>query len=89
MCFLLGFMSIVPWFIGSFLPLPDRPESSDLEKRMSSDLEGRTRRGVAVVNELRWENAAWWRNVNRFMGIVGIVVIILIAVLTVVGSEKW
>jgi hypothetical protein len=89
MCFLLGFVTIIPWFVGSFLRLPSRPESGDLEKRMSSDVEARMRRNVAVVDELRWENAAWWRNLNRAMCIVGIVVIILIIVLSVVGSRNW
>jgi hypothetical protein len=89
MCFVLGFVTIIPWFLGSFLRLPSRPESGDLEKRMSSDVEARMRRNVAVVDELRWENAAWWRNMNRAMCIVGVVVIILIIVLSVVGSRNW
>lgn len=88
-CFVLGFVTIISWFVGSFLRLPSRPESTDLEKRGSSDAEARMRRNVAVVDELRWENAAWWRSLNRFMCIVGVAVIILIIVLSVVGSRNW
>lgn len=86
-CFTTGFIMIIPWFVGSVLPLPGRPQSSDLEKRMSSDVEGRMRRNVAAVDELRWENAAWWRDVNRFMCVIGIVVLVLVIVLSVVKSR--
>lgn len=89
MCFVLGFMLIIPWFVGAALPLPGRPQSSDLEKRMSSDVAGRMRRSVAVVDELRWENAAWWRMLNRYMCFVGAVMVILIVVLSVVGTRHW
>ena len=89
MCFVLGFVTIVPWFVGSVLPLPERPQSRDLEKRISADIKGRMRRDAAVVDELRWENAAWWRTVNRWMCVVGGVFIVLVVVLGVVGSRDW
>jgi hypothetical protein len=88
-CFVTGFIAIVPWFVASALPLPARPPSSDLEKRMSTDVEGCTRRHIAVTDELRWENAAWWRNVNRCMCVVGIIMLILVIVLSVVGTRNW
>lgn len=87
MCFVLGFILIITWFVGAALPLPGRPQSGDLEKRMSTDVAGRMRRSVAVVDELRWENASWWRKLNRCMCFVGVVMVILIIVLSVVGTR--
>jgi hypothetical protein len=89
MCFVLGFMLIIPWFVGAALPLPGRPQSGDLEKRLSTDVAGRMRRSVAVVDELRWENAGWWRRLNRCMCAVGGIMLVLIVVLSVVGTRHW
>lgn len=57
---------------------------------MSLDLEARMKRQTAKQEKLRWENARWWRGLNRFMCAVGLVVIILVIVLAILGTRgNW
>lgn len=39
--------------------------------------------------EVMWQNVRWWRTLNRWMCIVGVLVLILIIVLAVVGTTGW
>lgn len=48
----------------------------------------RLQRHRAGVAELTYQNARWWRNLNRWMCTVGIVVIVLVVVLAVLGTKK-
>ncbi|EXJ91546.1 hypothetical protein A1O3_00094 [Capronia epimyces CBS 606.96] len=48
----------------------------------------RLERQLAGAAELRWQNARWWRNLNRWMCIVGIVVCVVAIVLAVVGTQR-
>ncbi|KAI4175427.1 MAG: hypothetical protein LQ343_001626 [Gyalolechia ehrenbergii] len=63
------------WFIASVLPLPRKPTADfpDLatEAQPTHDLEKR----LGMVDEARYENARWWRNLNRLMCIVGVLII--------------
>ena len=138
--FALGFVLPVTWIIGSFLPLPERPDSfGDIERqviresqqpwrqsqrqcfpltqgqsrvqslrnshpqrnsRPSQERDGesgsldilarlRLERHHAGMAELKYQNARWWRNLNRWMSIVGVVVIVLVVVLAVLGTKNW
>ncbi|KAJ9617727.1 uncharacterized protein PV06_01652 [Exophiala oligosperma] len=50
----------------------------------------RTERQLAGAAELKFQNARWWRNLNRWMCAVGVVVCVLIIVLAVLGTRrKW
>jgi len=105
MCFLIGFVLPFMWFIGAFLPLPSRPEAfNDVEKsewdRSSAQLgeweemdviaKLRLERHLRGVEEVEWQNTRWWRNLNRWMSIVGAVVLILVIVLAVLGAtQNW
>lgn len=128
-CFTIGFLLPLTWFIGAFLPLPERPAAmGDIEKhvyhsaglaeqrqsiRSSSSqrtqdqdqdqLHGlsewesmdvldklRLERQLAGRAELRWQNARWWRTLNRWMCIVGVVVCVVVIVLAVLSIHwKW
>lgn len=44
-------------------------------------------RHLAGVAELQWQNARWWRNLNRWMCAVGLVVCVIIIVLSVLGTK--
>ena len=39
--------------------------------------------------EVMWQNLRWWRTLNRWMCMVGVLVLILIIVLAVVGTTGW
>ncbi|KAI1615820.1 hypothetical protein EDD36DRAFT_197865 [Exophiala viscosa] len=48
----------------------------------------RIERHTAGVAELKWQHARWWRNLNRWMCAVGLVVCILVVVLAVLGTKR-
>ncbi|KIW57929.1 hypothetical protein PV05_02485 [Exophiala xenobiotica] len=48
----------------------------------------RTERHLAGMAELKFQNARWWRNLNRWMCAVGVVVCVLIIVLAVLGTKR-
>lgn len=67
------------WFIASLLPLPPRPVLNEKDPAgarvsratMVRDLE----KALDPVDERRYENARWWRSLNRLMSIVGVLII--------------
>lgn len=48
----------------------------------------RLERHAQGVEELRFQNARWWRNLNRVMCAVGLVVIVVVIVLAVLGAKS-
>ena len=79
--FMLGFIFPVSWFVAALLPLPPRPAMKELMHdpeaggpTLQEQLDHRT----AMSEEVRYANLRWWRNLNRFMSLVGLVVIAII-----------
>lgn len=77
------------WMIAAFLPLPPcpQPEMSEQARTSLINVEMELRR-VAVVDELQYWSARWWRNLNRIMAVVGLLVIGAIVALVVVGVRQ-
>ena len=79
--FVLGFIFTPGWFIASFLPLPPRPNIPSLKGK---DSPGRTQiiedfeKHLGPIDEARYENARWWRNINRIMSLFGIVIVVAV-----------
>jgi len=48
----------------------------------------RLERHAQGIEELRFQNARWWRNLNRCMCIVGVIVITVVIVLAVLGAKS-
>jgi hypothetical protein len=103
-CFIIGFVCPLAWFVGALLPLPRRPDTfKDVEKstwhRASQHGDLNEYESMNVLASLRkekrlrsgeeanYQNARWWRRLNRWMCIVGFVVIVLVVVLAVVGMK--
>ena len=66
------------WFIASFLPLPPKPEydSKTPERRLSRlELARDLEKALGQVDGARYENARWWRNLNRWMAVLGIMIL--------------
>lgn len=61
------------WIVAAFLPLPPKPNSES-----ASDLERALKVRTYDIEQRRYENARWWRNLNRVMIPLGIVIIALI-----------
>ena len=69
------------WFVASFLPLPPRPAVSSVKGKeavrrtqFDRDLE----KQLDPIDEACYENARWWRNINRVLSAFGILIIIAI-----------
>lgn len=86
--FTFGFIFPLAWFLASVLPLPRKPTADfhdhAAEAQPIYDLEKR----LGMVDEARYENARWWRNLNRLMCIVGVLIIAAIIALAVVAVTK-
>lgn len=78
--FIVGFVLPLAWFVAAFLPLPPKPlNQEDLEQMtQTEEVEASLAYRLNVIDEIRYENARWWRNLNRFMCSVGVVVIVLV-----------
>ncbi|KAL8787869.1 MAG: hypothetical protein Q9195_007562 [Heterodermia aff. obscurata] len=91
--FTVGFLFPLAWFAAAFLPLPPKPIVDEKlkgpERRTSvtsigQDLENR----LAPMDEAHYENARWWRNLNRLMIPVGVFIIAAIIALAVVATRN-
>ncbi|KAI0816658.1 hypothetical protein GGR55DRAFT_247800 [Xylaria sp. FL0064] len=94
--FVLGFVFPFAWMIAAFLPLPANPRS-DMEELGKSIAQSQTPddsgpeppyRRVTPVDDIRYQSARWWRNLNRYMSIIGLLILGAIAALIVVGVKQ-
>lgn len=88
--FVIGFIFPFGWFIASFLPLPTRPDISSVKGKnnpnrthLAEDLE----KHLDPIDEARYENTRWWRNINRIMSPIGIVIVV--AVVSSPDRHAW
>ncbi|KAI1454953.1 hypothetical protein F4805DRAFT_437426 [Annulohypoxylon moriforme] len=93
--FVAGFLFPFAWMIAAFLPLPPKPTLA-MDERDRSTTEfasesGEPSRGQHVlVDDSRYQSARWWRNVNRFMAVAGLLILGAVAALIVIGvRQKW
>lgn len=50
----------------------------------------RLERHIRGLEEMKWQNARWWRKMNRWMCCVGLIVIVIVVVLSVIGTKgRW
>ncbi|OTB08471.1 hypothetical protein M426DRAFT_7785 [Hypoxylon sp. CI-4A] len=94
--FVMGFLIPFAWMVAAFLPLPPKPVLAMDERDRSttefqgSDQEESLRRRVVLVDDSRYLSARWWRNVNRFMAIAGLLILGAVAALVVIGvRQNW
>lgn len=79
--FVVGFIFPFSWMIGAVLPLPKPSPLAMIERDTSfSDLGSRTHsheyeRHIESVDEVRYQNARWWRLLNRCMSVIGFLII--------------
>ncbi|KAI5855596.1 hypothetical protein GGS23DRAFT_608127 [Durotheca rogersii] len=92
--FVVGFAIPFAWMAAAFLPLPprgvypiDERDQSTTGFRLSDEPDPFHQR-IAPVDETRYHNARWWRNLNRFMSIVGLLILGVVAALVVVGVRQ-
>jgi hypothetical protein len=61
--------------IASFLPLPLNPELSKEATPSQADLEAALAERVGPVDTQSYKKAYWWRNLNRIMSVIGVLLI--------------
>jgi hypothetical protein len=68
--------------VAAFLPLPvksmaaDGDSTDNLEKPL--DVENDYSLQFGPLDEARYESARWWRNLNRWMSVVGLIIIVIV-----------
>ncbi|KXJ94572.1 hypothetical protein Micbo1qcDRAFT_44891 [Microdochium bolleyi] len=94
--FVLGFIFPFAWMIGAFLPLPvpkhfgetglDNSQTelgAPVHEKFQSDQH-------FAYDDASYQSARWWRNLNRVMSIIGILVLGAVAALVVIGiKDRW
>lgn len=82
--------------VAAFLPIPAKPVIAMVEQPSNNiisshtDLSPESPDGLRTLDEIRYRSARWWRNLNRVMSVVGLLVIGAIIALVVVGvREQW
>lgn len=78
------------WFIAAFLPLPPSPtviSAKGKDVRRQTQLLEDLEKQLGAVDEARYENARWWRNINRVMSGFGVLIIVAIIALAVVAAN--
>ncbi|KZL75191.1 serine-rich protein [Colletotrichum incanum] len=89
--FAIGFILPFAWMIAAFLPLPPDPQAEMAERDHRSSLLDEERdlpRRFAAMDETLFQSARWWRALNRYMSVIGLLVVGAIAALVVVGVKQ-
>ncbi|KAI1660520.1 hypothetical protein F4813DRAFT_296888 [Daldinia decipiens] len=94
--FVMGFLFPFAWMIAAFLPLPPKPtlameESAYSTTQFSTSNHVEPPQGRIILNDdARYQSARWWRNINRFLAVAGLIIVGAVIALVVVGvREKW
>lgn len=70
----------IAWMIAAFLPLPPMP-TGGISKEATpnqTDVERAIAQDVAPLEQKHYQKARWWRNLNRSMSVVGVLIIVAI-----------
>ncbi|KAB5570048.1 hypothetical protein GE09DRAFT_957836 [Coniochaeta sp. 2T2.1] len=88
--FMVGFIFPFAWMIAALLPLPTNPKYQMEEQNRNSGRFGHVNyeHQLRAFDETRYESARWWRNLNRVMSFVGLLIIGAIIALAVVGVRQ-
>ncbi|PNH32239.1 hypothetical protein BJF96_g4632 [Verticillium dahliae] len=89
--FILGFILPIAWMVAAFLPLPPLPYTEMVERAPDDssmlDIEMESARPPTHMDEICYRSARWWRNLNRIMALVGVLIVAVIVTLAVVGAK--
>lgn len=76
--------------IAAVLPLPPNPKLQMEEVGQSQSRFGPVdiAHQLRFVDETKYESARWWRNLNRAMSIMGVLIIGAVVALAVIGTQQ-
>lgn len=66
---------LLAWILASLIPLPPAPVLTPPVTPTSPNVAHDLEKAVGSIDQARYENARWWRNINRIMAVVGILII--------------
>lgn len=78
--------------VAAFLPLPLKPQTEMTERTDPRDTSSgpNATPNYVTLEEVRYNSARWWRNLNRGMSIFGLILIGAAIALIVVGvKQQW
>jgi len=84
--FCFGFIFPLIWFMAAFLPLPNRPPTDKEAFIYAPGVEFGLQVRFREFEERRYENARWWRRLNRCMIPVGIAILVLVITLATLST---
>ncbi|KAK3997253.1 hypothetical protein QBC44DRAFT_229982 [Cladorrhinum sp. PSN332] len=84
--FSIGFIFPLAWMIAAVLPLPALYKLEGTE--ISQGKKPETRFQPRLIDEKRYDSARWWRNLNRIMSLVGLLIIGAVVALAVIGVKQ-
>jgi hypothetical protein len=87
--FCLGFILPFCWIIAAFLPLPPfRKVNKEMGGDLAYDADIEGARTFTLEDERLYENAKWWRRVNRTLSVVGLLMMGTILSLALVAATR-
>jgi hypothetical protein len=79
--------------IAAVLPLPPKPTLPMMQRSQSESHVGGQADSFGLlypIDDSRYQSARWWRNLNRFMAAIGLLILGAVAALVVIGlREGW
>jgi ABC-type multidrug transport system permease subunit len=76
--------------VAAFLPLPPNPNAQMMDAENNGAAHPTSKYHKYLIDEIRYESARWWRNLNRVMSFIGLLIIGAVVALAVVGvRQRW
>ncbi|PMB65502.1 hypothetical protein BM221_008860 [Beauveria bassiana] len=94
MLFMSGFLFPIAWMIAAFIPLPTNRHLEEKNLQSTSHIDLAEDNGASpsqLAKEIALFNRAkWWRDLNRAMAVIGLLIIGAFAVLIALGvQQRW
>ncbi|TPX11149.1 uncharacterized protein E0L32_000967 [Thyridium curvatum] len=88
--FMAGFIFPFAWMIAAFLPLPAKSQSQQMLERAQGEfgVPEAFKQQLLTADEVRYQSARWWRNLNRCMAFVGLLILGAVVALVVIGVRQ-
>ncbi|KAJ5628412.1 hypothetical protein N7490_010640 [Penicillium lividum] len=84
--FCVGFIFPLAWIIAAFIPLPPKPKMAPEMIESDDDVEMALESQLMGLQQRRYNNTRWWRNLNRWMISLGVVIIVIVITLAAIGT---
>ncbi|KAH7140549.1 hypothetical protein EDB81DRAFT_56232 [Dactylonectria macrodidyma] len=89
--FVLGFIFPLAWMLAATIPIPLAPQTHDIERGLGTskwNLQHENGGHSQLVDGDMYRSAIWWRNLNRGMSIIGLLMLGAVVALIVVGTRQ-